>query len=271
MWYVETSFSSVSPSSGWRITDGSRVLRTPAGRVIRVPLEGLAAKLAELANENTGETPGKNPGVEQKLRSFLAYQWVSTALDVMPRARAQFLTEELPEGCRFDTLGFWHTTPRSLAEFQARHWRPWLDWSTRQFGAPLEVSFTVRPARQDPIYSEALQAFWRRLDDLPLTLGVNVWRLSGSLLLASAVLCRRLSVQKALCLSRLEETFQHRQWGREAEASHRRRVLHTEACQWQALWDLWALWDVMPPLGLNATEEASEGRRLGVPQAREPL
>ncbi len=268
MWYVEAS-SRISPSSGWRITDGSRVLRTPAGRAIIVPLEGLASRLAELANENTvanpGKNPGKKPGSEQKIRSFLAYQWVSTALDVMPRARAQFLTEELPEGCRCDTLGFWHTTPRALAEFQARHWRPWLDWSTRQFGVPLEVSFNVYPARQDPRYGAAMQAFWRRLDDLTLTLGVNVWRLSGSLVLASAVLCRRLSVQKALCLSRLEETFQHRQWGREAAAAHRRRLLHAEACQWQALWD------VMPPLGLNSTEEPSEGRRLGVPQAREPL
>jgi chaperone required for assembly of F1-ATPase len=53
--------------------------------------------------------------------------------------------------------------------------------------------------------------------------------LFGSTVLALAVRAGRLTGQRALDLSRLEETFQAEQWGQDAEATARAAFLAVEA------------------------------------------
>jgi chaperone required for assembly of F1-ATPase len=109
-----------------------------------------------------------------------------------------------------------------LAAEQAQAWGPLLDWATLQLDAPLRVTTGLMPVPQDPQALAALRRAVAAHAPVALSaLGVLVPGL-GSLVLGLAVSRGRLSAEEAHSLSTLDERFQERFWGVDAEAAARR-------------------------------------------------
>jgi chaperone required for assembly of F1-ATPase len=109
-----------------------------------------------------------------------------------------------------------------LAAEQAAEWGPLLDWAALQLDAPLRVTTGLMPVPQE---GQALAALRRAVAaHAPVALsalGVLV-PATGSLVLGLAVSRGRLSGEAAHHLATLDERFQERFWGLDAEAAARR-------------------------------------------------
>jgi chaperone required for assembly of F1-ATPase len=110
----------------------------------------------------------------------------------------------------------------ALAAEQARAWQPWLDWAAARHGAALAVTEGLMPVPQPAAALDALRGAVAAHDAEQLAaLGLAVPAL-GSLVLGLALSAAALDAAEAHRLSVLDETFQERRWGEDAEAAARR-------------------------------------------------
>ena len=104
------------------LLDGKPV-QTPARRPLIVPTPALAKAIAaEWAQQ----------GDDVDTQAMRLTKLATTAIDLMPERRGDAVAEAAGYGGT-DLLCYRATSPRTLAERQARTWQPWLDWAERQY------------------------------------------------------------------------------------------------------------------------------------------
>ncbi len=104
-----------------------------------------------------------------------------------------------------------------------------LDWAYETFGARLILSEGVMHVTQPPQSVQALSEAVRQVRD-PFKLAAlhTLTTLSGSLILALAVLHGRLDPAEAWAAAHVDETYQADVWGRDEEAEERLAVRRAE-------------------------------------------
>jgi chaperone required for assembly of F1-ATPase len=143
----------------------------------------------------------------------------NTAIDKVAAHRAGMM-EALAAYGETDLLCYRAEEPDALTQRQAQGWDPLLDWAHETLGARLVPVVGVMPQRQDEVALARLAAEVAAMDAFALTGFHDLVTLSGSLVLALAVVRRRLSAAEAWDLSRIDETHQAEIWGRDREAEH---------------------------------------------------
>ena len=120
-----------------------------------------------------------------------------------------------------DLLCYRAEGPRELIAEQAAAWNPLLSWARTELGVMLEPTTGVIH-RQQPAESLArVKALALACDDFALTALAHAAGLLGSAVLALALQRGRLTGVEAHDLARLDEAFQERLWGVDAEAAIR--------------------------------------------------
>jgi chaperone required for assembly of F1-ATPase len=144
---------------------------------------------------------------------------VNTVVDGVRANRDETIAAVLRFG-ENDLLSYRAEAPAELAQRQAQ-WDPWLDWFERRHGARLAVTHGVGHVVQPPQTLVALKEAVATLDDYALAALHVLSSITGSLVLGLAVLEGKLASSQAFALSRLDETYQAEQWGRDREAEER--------------------------------------------------
>lgn len=202
-------------SDGFAVHLDARAVKTPAGKPLAVPFQGLAEAMA---------AEWRAQGEEIVPASMPLTQLASTALDRVGPERAAIL-EQLAHYAGTDLLCYRAESPADLAARQAKAWQPLLDWAAESLGARLVTTAGLLAVEQPP---EALAALAARLE------GYDVWRLTvaqaacaacGSLVLGIALTEGRIDAAQAFELSQLDETYQIEHWGEDWEATRRRDAL----------------------------------------------
>ncbi|AWN38579.1 ATP12 family chaperone protein [Methylobacterium radiodurans] len=192
-------------------------------------------------------TPGRNPlaGPNRDLAAILAAEWgaqaefidpatmpvtrlVNTTLDgVAPRLEA--VAEDLAAYAGTDLVAYRADAPERLVADQARAWDPVLDWARDTFGARLILSEGVMHVTQPEASVAALRKAVLVIDN-PYRLAAlhTLTTLTGSLLIALAVLHGRLTPEEAWAAAHVDETYQAAVWGADAEAEERLAKRRTE-------------------------------------------
>ena len=191
---------------GVRLDD--RPLRTPAGALLVVPSEALAAEIAAEWGALDGEV---RPELLPCTRA------VNVAIDrVGPNPGP--VVDAIAAYGDSDLLCYRAGEPAGLAARQAAGWDPWLLWSAQALDAPLVATTGVMHAGQPAASLAALRAAVADEGPLGLTALHELVSLSGSLVLGLAVAWGALDPGAAWDLSRLDETWQAEQWGLDPEA-----------------------------------------------------
>ena len=125
-----------------------------------------------------------------------------------------------------------------MAERQRLIWQPLLDWAEIRYGAVLEVHIGIMPRPQPEEADRASGRGRELLDDLTLAGVQNATSELGSLVLALALLERRISAEEAFAASQVDETFQIEQWGEDAESTARRAALRADIAATRRYLDL---------------------------------
>lgn len=215
--YKETGFAPAE--GGFRLTLDGRSANTPARNPLTLPSQALAEALAaEWGAQDTEIDPGTMP----------LTRLANTAIDGV-RPRMEAVADDLCAYAQTDLLAYRAAEPDRLVAAQGQAWDPMLDWAYETFGARLILSEGVMHVTQPPQAVQALSDAVRRVDD-PFKLAAlhTLTTLTGSLILALAVLRGRLDPAEAWAAAHVDETYQAAVWGRDEEAEARLAVRRAE-------------------------------------------
>ncbi|MBV2359875.1 ATPase [Thalassococcus sp. CAU 1522] len=195
------------------LLDG-RPVRTPAKAPLIVPTHALAREVAAEWD------------AQDSLIQPLTMPYTRSANAAIDKVAAQFdeVADMLAAYGDSDLLCYRADHPEELLRRQQQAWDPVLDWADRALNARLVPRTGVIHAPQDQNALKHLRDEVHALDRFALTALHDLVTLSGSLVLALAVLRQALSADDAWQKSRIDETWQAEQWGRDDEAEEAAEV-----------------------------------------------
>lgn len=204
-----TSVQVETDDAGFLIHLDARPVRTPAKKMLVVPTQEIADKIAaEWDAQEDAVDPGTMPWTKS----------ANAAIDKVAE-QANEVRGHLAGYADTDLLLYRAESPAALIERQAAQWNPVLDWISETYGARLQLAEGVMPVSQD---AEALLRLTKVMDDMTdfqLTGFHDLVTLTGSFALALAAKHRFQSAEQIWTLSRVDEDWQIEQWGHDEEAT----------------------------------------------------
>ncbi|EAU42580.1 hypothetical protein FP2506_07061 [Fulvimarina pelagi HTCC2506] len=207
-----------SAETGYQVLLDGRPVKTPAKKALVLPNDEISNAIRdEWAAQGERIDPGTMPATR------LANTVVdAVALDPKP------VLAEVPRYAETDLLFYRAGHPDSLVERQRERWDPIVVWASEL----LEVRFVLTEGVMHVEQSaESLKAFAKRVSPIhdPWVIAglQQATSISGSGLIALALFERRLGVDEAWALSRLDEDWNAERWGEDEEAqlvSRRRKA-----------------------------------------------
>ncbi|GJD61649.1 ATP12 family chaperone protein [Methylobacterium frigidaeris] len=207
---------------GYRLVLDGRPAHTPARRRLAVPQAALAEALAaEWGAQEEFIDPARMP----------LTRLVNSALDGVAERR-EAVVEDLSAYAGTDLVVYRAGDPARLVAAQGAAWDPVLAWAHDTLGARFILSEGVMHVTQPAESVAALRRAIEAVESPTALAGLHsMTTLTGSLLIALAVLHGRLTPQEGWAAAHVDETFQTEVWGRDAEAEDRlaRRRVEFEA------------------------------------------
>lgn len=195
-------------AGGFVVALDGRAVKTPGKQALVLPTRNLAEMVAaEWAAQSGVIRPETMP----------ATRTANSAVEKVARAR-EAVIEDLAGYGGTDLLCYRAEGPASLTERQAAAWDPLLDWAAAALDARLNTGAGIVHVPQTPDALARLRAEVAAMDDFQLAAFHDLVALSGSLVLALAVVHGRHDPETAWELSRLDEDWQAEHWGRDDEA-----------------------------------------------------
>jgi chaperone required for assembly of F1-ATPase len=228
--YKEASIGEAD--GGFAVLLDGKPVNTPAKRKLIVPSRRLAEALAaEWAAQGEKIDPATMP----------LTKLVNSALDGVAAQMAE-VEAEIVKYAGFDLICYRAGEPESLVSAQASAWDPLVAFAREQLGARLALAeglmFVEQPEAVRATLAAAVRAHVGEGAAAPLRLAALhvMTTLTGSLVLALAIAKRRIGLDDAWAAAHVDEDFQMRAWGQDAEALARRdaRLAEMRAAQFAA-------------------------------------
>ncbi|MCE1235816.1 MAG: ATPase [Hyphomicrobiales bacterium] len=202
---------------GFRILLDGRSVKTPGKRELRLPTADVAEGVAE---EWRAQETHLDPATMPMTRI------ANSVLDAVVERRDEVAADAV-KYAGSDLLCYRAEGPDRLVARQTEGWDPLLDWIDETHGVRLLVAEGIVHVAQD---EDGLARLRTRVDALDVwaLAGLHVLTtLTGSFVLALALIERRLDRDAAWSLAHLDELWNAEVWGRDTEAearlAHRRR------------------------------------------------
>jgi chaperone required for assembly of F1-ATPase len=209
--------------------------RAQDGGLYAVTLDGKVAK-----------TPGRAPLAvpSAPLAEAIAAEWAAQGDEIAPMrmpltritnstidgvaARQAEVRAEIVSYAASDLLSYRATDPEALILRQAEAWDPLLHWAEDALGARLLAGHGIMPVLQPQASLDAIAKAVADLPPLPLAATHVMMTLTGSAVIALAVLKGRLTTDAAWKAAHVDEDWEISLWGEDAEAARRRAARWVE-------------------------------------------
>lgn len=208
----------IKHSEGFGIAVDGKTIKTPGKRDLVVPSPALAAAIAEEWENQQGDV---RPATMPLTRLAV------TTLDRSAGQR-ETIVQQVASYAGTDLVCYRAAHPPALAARQQAAWQPLIDWAVLRYDAPLTITTGIIPKGQSETSLRAFAAVVAELDEFTLTALHAATAACGSLVIALALLERRIDADEAFFASQIDETFQIEAWGEDAEQTRRRRTLAVE-------------------------------------------
>jgi chaperone required for assembly of F1-ATPase len=193
------------------LLDGKPV-RTPGKALLAMPKRALAEAAAE-------EWRAQQDRIDPSTMPLT--KLANSAIDGV-RGREQTVIDDILKYAGSDLLCYRAEGPKGLVASQTKHWDPVLAWAKSTLDVPLNLAEGVVHVAQPQASLERIRRALADLDPFSLAALHVMTTLTGSALIALAVLRGRLTPEQAWQAAHVDEDFQISQWGEDAEAAHRR-------------------------------------------------
>ncbi|PIK54925.1 putative ATP synthase mitochondrial F1 complex assembly factor 2-like [Apostichopus japonicus] len=202
---------SISKADGlFEINLDKNKLKTPLGTLFRVPTEPLAVAVA---------TEWDSQKEMIKKHSMHLTSLCNTAIDNPTERSKETVIQSVLQFLETDTLCFRLDEPPELVELQTNHWDPVIQWFNDRYSADIKPTTAIISPTIAEETLENLKGHLRSHNEWSLVGIESAVHSLKSLILAFALIDRRVDPETALKLSWLELEFQVAKWGR-VEWSH---------------------------------------------------
>lgn len=215
--FYETA--AVAPTEGgYAVLLDGKPVKTPAKRLLALPAKALAEAIA---SEWAGQGETIDPGAMPLTR--IANSVIDGVAAQMPEVEA-----ELTKYAGSDLICYRAGEPASLVAAQGAAWDPLVGFARDKLGARLALTEgVIFSAQQDAAVAALTAAVRAHVGDdagAPFRLGALhvMTTLTGSLVVALAAALREIDLETAWAAAHVDEDFQTRAWGEDAEALARR-------------------------------------------------
>jgi chaperone required for assembly of F1-ATPase len=209
---------------GFSVLLDGRPVNTPAKRRVVAPWRDLAEALAgEWATQGEFVDPSTMP----------LTKLANSALDGVAQQMAE-VEAELVKYAASDLICYRAGEPESLAAAQRAAWDPLIAFARDRLGARLVlaegVMFAAQPEESLAAMAAAVRAWVGEGQGAPFRLGALhvMTTLTGSLVIALAKALKEMGLVEAWAAAHIDEDFQMRSWGEDAEALARRAARFRE-------------------------------------------
>ena len=198
----------VPAEGGFAVELDGRPVKTPAKRGLILPTSGIAdAVAAEWQAQDGVIKPDTMPVTKT----------ANAAIDKVAIQHAE-VADMLAGYGDADLLCYRAETPAGLVARQEMLWDPMLDWANEVLNVRLQTRVGVIHDPQDPAELRKLSERTHALSTFELAAFHDLVSLSGSLILGFAATLQARGDQDLWNLSRLDETWQAEQWGKDDDA-----------------------------------------------------
>lgn len=197
---------------GWQVELDGRPVKTQGGAAQLVQSEGLSRLLA---------AEWSDQGAEIDPKSFRARDLVDHAIDVVAANRDAAIADLL-RYAETDTLCYRADPDEPLWRRQKEVWEPLVVECENREKLKLHRVSGVMHRAQDPATLDTIAGRLHRLDDITLAALATLTSLASSLIIGLAALEPEADGPALWDAANLEEEWQARLWGRDAEAEERR-------------------------------------------------
>ncbi len=201
----------------FRVVLDGRPVRTPARRFLAAPSRTLAQALA-------GEWNAQGESIDPATMPLT--RLVNSIIDGVVNAPHP-VAAEIEKYLGSDLLFYRAEGPQGLLDRQASRWDPLLTWAREVLGAHFVLAQGVMPTAQPAAAIAAARAV---IPGDPWRLGAVhvITTLTGSALIALAILQGRLTADAAWDAAHVDEDWNMEQWGRDEIALKRRAARRAE-------------------------------------------
>lgn len=201
---------------GYSVRLDNRAVKTPLKALLIMPTHAMAQAVADEWQAQTGVVRPDTMPVTRSANS--AIDKVAAQFDDVVGLIAAYGGSDL--------LCYRAAFPPALIARQASAWDPLLKWAADELGAPLVATTGVMPVAQNAGSLSALHARVAGMTNFQIAAFHDLVAISGSLILALAVTEGRLTLDEAWSCSRIDETWQTEQWGRDDDAAATEAMRH---------------------------------------------
>jgi len=195
------------------------------GRPVRTPAKALLATRPAIAERIAAEWAAQGETVDPLAMPLT--RLANTAIDGVAGA-IEPVKEDIAAIAGNDMILYRADWPEGLVARQRAHWDPVVDDAERRFGLRLVLTEGVMPVRQDDRLEPAVRA---ALPAEPLELAAmhQLTTLTGSAFIAVACRAGALSFEAAWAAAHVDEDWNIKAWGEDAEAAARRAARRRDA------------------------------------------
>jgi chaperone required for assembly of F1-ATPase len=203
---------------GFVVRLDGKLLKTPMQHALLLSSMAMAAKVAD---EWNGQGAVIIPA------SMPLTQMANTMLDKSSGHDRQEMEKEIVRYSGSDLVCYFATHPVDLIALQEKHWLPLLAWLEKEHGIRLEKISGIRYHHQP---EESVRSFAKMVSGLSprdFTVVQAVLGVTGSVVIALALLQDRIDAEEAYQAACVDEIYQLEKWGEDALA--RKKLDHKKA------------------------------------------
>lgn len=209
---VATAERGEAVADGWLVLLDGRPALTPGRKRLEFASEAMAAAIA-------AEWSGQGETLEPQTMPLT--RLVNTAIDGVTGKEAA-VAADIAAFAGTDLVCYRAESPQQLVVEQAHAWDPVLGWARRRLGVRFKVASGIVHVAQDRAALAAVGEVLAGKDAFQLTALHVMTTLTGSALIALAHADGFLDASQAWRAAHVDEDWQIRQWGEDAEAAARR-------------------------------------------------
>lgn len=214
-----TDVSVVEEEGAHAVRLDGRPVRTPGRSLLALPSAALATAVA-------GEWEAQGERIDP--RTMPATRLANTAIDGVAN-EMQAVAEDVVRYAGSDLVCYRADGPPALVERERAAWDPFLEWAERELDAHFVLAEGIMHVEQPPRAIGAVSAQVGRVRDPFRLAALHVMTsLTGSALIALAVLAGEVDVDNAWTAAHVDEDWNIAQWGEDEEASALRRRREAE-------------------------------------------
>ena len=195
------------------LLDG-KIVRTPGKATLTFPARALAEAIA---------SEWRAQGERIDPLTMPLTRLANSAIDGVA-GREEAVIDDIARHAASDLLCYRAQGPKALIEAQGKHWDPVLAFARADLKAPILLSQGIVHVAQPEASLARIRLEFEGHDPFSLAALHVMTALTGSALLALAVLRGKLSAEQAWAAAHVDEDFQISQWGEDAEARARRET-----------------------------------------------